>query len=399
MGDDDLPGLGWLCRACGTSGTGKRAPNRCPVCAAPRIVAHPELHSLSIAHIDCDAFFATVEKLGRPDLTHRPVIVGGGHRGVVAACCYVARQFGVRSAMPMFKALERCPDAVVIRPDHGRYAAVGRRVKALMRTVTPLVESVSIDEAYLDLSDHPAGAARVLAQLALMIERDIGITVSIGLSYGKFLAKMASDLDKPRGFAVIGRAEAAGFLAPRPVGAIHGVGAALARRLEADGMRIIADLQAADPRTLIRDYGAMGAQLAAQAHGEDRRRVVPSRPLKSLSAETTFSEPTTDPQVLRETLAGLARRLGPRLAASGKVASTAVLKLKTAGFDTRTRHRALDRPTNAIGPILSAAEALLIEAADGTAFRLIGIGAEALRPLAEVEADLIDGLTAPAHHQ
>jgi DNA polymerase-4 len=348
------------------------------------------LAALRLAHIDCDAFFATVEKRDRPELMHRPVIVGGGNRGVVAACCYVARQFGVRSAMPMFKALDRCPDAVVIRPDHGKYVRVGRQVKALMRQLTPAVESVSIDEAYLDLSDVPGSAARVLAQLATTIEREVGVTVSVGLSYAKFLAKIASDLDKPRGFAVIGRAEAPAFLADRPIGLIHGVGRALARRLEADGVRTIGDLQALDDTTLVRHYGAFGLRLGAYARGQDDRPVISRRPLKSISTETTLDQPEAEPRRLIDVLDRLSRRLAPRLAASGKRAGTAVLKLKTAGFELRTRHHALDRPTDDIAVLHAAAEAMLIAAADGTAFRLIGIGAESLIDAQLAERDLIE---------
>ncbi len=388
---DPVPDKGaWVCRGCAASGAALHPPKRCPVCAAPRIVAHPELHALRLAHIDCDAFFATVEKRDRPELMHRPVIVGGGNRGVVAACCYVARQFGVRSAMPMFKALDRCPDAVVIRPDHGKYARVGRQVKALMRQLTPAVESVSIDEAYLDLAEVPGTPARALAQLATTIEREVGVTVSVGLSYCKFLAKIASDLDKPRGFAVIGRAEAPAFLANRPIGLIHGVGRALAQRLEADGVRTIGDLQGLDDATLVRHYGAFGLRLGAYARGQDDRPVVSRRPLKSISTETTLDQPEAEPRRLIEILDRLSRRLGPRLIASGKRAGTAVLKLKTAGFELRTRHHALDRPTNDIAILHGAAEAMLIAAADGTAFRLIGIGAESLIDPERAERDLIE---------
>jgi hypothetical protein len=202
-----------LCRDCATPETGDGEParlsGRCRNCGSTRMVRHRELGALAIAHLDCDAFYASVEKRDNPGLADRPVIVGGGSRGVVTTCCYVARLYGVRSAMPMFKALKACPDAVVIPPDMAKYRIVGRQVRALMREATPLVEAVSIDEAFLDLSGtesvHGGAPARTLALLAERIERNIGITVSIGLSYNKFLAKVASDLDKPRGFAMIGR--------------------------------------------------------------------------------------------------------------------------------------------------------------------------------------------------
>src|SRR3990167_575943 len=171
---------------------------RCPACRRPRLLFHPELHALSVAHMDCDAFYAAVEKRDNPELQDKPLIVGGGQRGVVSTCCYIARIRGVRSAMPMFKALAACPDAVVVKPDMRKYAAVARDVRTLMRDLTPLVEPVSIDEAFLDLSGterlHHASPAVSMGRLAKRIEEEIGITVSVGLSHNKFLAKMASDL-------------------------------------------------------------------------------------------------------------------------------------------------------------------------------------------------------------
>ena len=191
-----------LCRDCG-----RRPPpdaGTCPACGSARVLCHGELHDLAIAHLDCDAFYAAIEKRDRPELRDVPVIVGGRHRGVVAACCYVSRTYGVHSAMPMFQALRVCPDAVVVRPDMKKYAAVGRQVRAMMLELTPLVEPLSIDEAFMDLSGtetlHSASPAKTLAGLARRVEEELSITVSIGLSYNKFLAKIASDLDKPRGF-------------------------------------------------------------------------------------------------------------------------------------------------------------------------------------------------------
>ena len=173
-----------------------------------RVVRHQELHDLTIAHLDCDALYAAIEKRDRPELRDVPVIVGGRHRGVVAACCYIARTYGVHSAMPMFKALKACPEAAVVKPDMKKYAAAGREVRAMMLSLTPLVEPLSIDEAFMDLAGteslHGASPATTLAALTRRVEAELAITVSIGLSYNKFLAKIASDLDKPRGFAVIG---------------------------------------------------------------------------------------------------------------------------------------------------------------------------------------------------
>ena len=254
---------------------------RCPTCRSPRLRAPSRARPLTIAHIDCDAFYATIEKRDDPSLRNKPLIIGGGKRGVVATACYIARTYGIRSAMPMFEARHRCPDAVVIKPNMAKYAAVGRDVRQAMRALTPLVEPLSIDEAFLDLSGterlHGMSAAKVLARFALAVERDVGITVSVGLAANKFLAKIASDLDKPRGYAVLGQAEAAAFLAPRPVGFIYGVGAVSAARLAKDGYRLIADLQRASETDLMRRYGEEGARLARLARGIDTRKVDPEQ--------------------------------------------------------------------------------------------------------------------------
>lgn len=243
-----------FCRDCLAAQAGSRP--RCEACGSPRLTRHAELYALSLAHIDCDAFYAAIEKRDRPELRDRPVIVGGGKRGVVSTACYIARIRGVRSAMPMFKALEACPDAVVIKPAMEKYVAVGRQVRAMMQALTPLVEPISIDEAFLDLSGtqrlHGRPPALVLADFARQVEREIGITVSVGLSYCKFLAKVASDLAKPRGFSVIGEDEALSFLAPRPITTIWGVGKAFAAALERDGLRTIGQLQTMERGELMR---------------------------------------------------------------------------------------------------------------------------------------------------
>ncbi|MBV1707528.1 MAG: DNA polymerase IV, partial [Hyphomicrobiales bacterium] len=275
-----------LCRDClNFSAAGAR---RCAHCGSPRLLAHAERDRLSVAHIDCDAFYATIEKRDNPALVDKPVIVGGGTRGVVSTCCYIARTFGVRSAIPMFKARQLCPDAVVIKPDMAKYAGVSREMRAMMETLTPLVEPVSIDEAFLDLAGtetlHGASAAHSLARLARRIEQELGITVSIGLSDCKFLAKIASDMQKPRGFTIIGRAEAVAVLRPRPVGLIFGVGAVTQARLEKAGYRLIGDLQDAGPARLAAQFGDEGLRLAHLALGEDKRRVTPARETKSISA-------------------------------------------------------------------------------------------------------------------
>ncbi|MFM2045090.1 MAG: hypothetical protein RLY86_3666 [Pseudomonadota bacterium] len=395
--------VGGLCRDCGSSLPDRPKANsvrRCPACGSVRLIAHAELHSLSIAHIDCDAFYASVEKRDDPSLRDKPVIVGGGRRGVVSACCYVARMYGVRSAMPMFKALAACPDAVVIKPDMKKYAAAGRQVAALMEAVTPLVERLSIDEAFLDLSGtealHGGSPARTLALLVRRIEAEVGITASIGLSYNKFLAKIASDLDKPRGFAVIGRADALDFLGPRPVGLIWGVGKALAAKLEQDGLRTIAQIRETDEALLIRRYGAMGQRLACFARGQDDRSVIPHSPAKSVSAETTFDTDLSDPAPLEAALWPLCETVARRLKAEGHAGHSVTLKLKTSDFKLRTRTRRLPSPTVLADRIFRTGRDLLAEelAEDrsrGTRFRLIGIGCADLADPADADPpDLLD---------
>ncbi|HUK00056.1 MAG TPA: DNA polymerase IV [Stellaceae bacterium] len=371
-----------LCRDCAALTETPPAAGRCAQCGSPRLVAHAELAQLSLAHIDCDAFYASVEKRDRPELLDRPVIVGGGTRGVVLACCYVARLFGVRSAMPMFKALKACPDAVVIPPDMAKYRAVGREVRALMLAVTPLVQPLSIDEAFLDLAGtegvHGGPPARTLALLARRIEREIGVTASIGLSYNKFLAKIASDLDKPRGFAVLGRGEALDFLGGKSVGLIWGVGAALQQKLAGDGITTIAELRQRSERELTARYGAIGRRLARFARGEDDRAVDPDAPTKSVSVETTFARDIAQYDALTAQLEPLCESLAGRLARAGFAAAGVTLKLKTADFRVLNRSRRLADPTQRAETLYRAALPLLRAAADGTFFRLIGIGADRL---------------------
>ncbi len=339
---------------------------------------HPELDDLAIAHVDCDAFYASVEKRDNPKLADKPVIVGGGRRGVVAACCYVARLYGVRSAMPMFKALEFCPDAVVIPPDMRKYAAVGRQVRGMMTALTPLVEPISIDEAFLDLSGTErllgGSPARSLVRLVRRLEQELGITASIGLSYNKFLAKIASDLDKPRGFRAIGRAEAESFLAPQPVSLIWGVGKALERRLEIEGIETIGDIRERDEHWLVSRFGAMGRRLHRFARGQDDRRVEPDEATKSVSAETTFNRDLTDAEELARRLWPLCETVARRMKAGGHHGHSVVLKLKTADFHLLTRSRRLDTATQLAEEIYRAALPLLEKEADGRAFRLIGVG-------------------------
>lgn len=388
-----------FCRDC--LAEAPEAAKRCPSCGSPRLVRHPEAGTLTIAHVDCDAFYATIEKRDDPSLADRPVIVGGGKRGVVAACCYVARTFGIRSAMPMFEALRKCPNAVVIKPNMAKYVKAGREVRNAMLALTPLVEPLSIDEAFLDLTGterlHGMSAARVLARFAQNVERDIGITVSIGLSANKFLAKIASDMDKPRGFAVLGQSEAVEFLGPKPVGFIYGVGAVTAAKLAADGYRLISDLQRADKTELMRRYGEEGNRLWHLARGLDQRSISPDRETKSVSAETTFNADIAEFRPLEQHLWDLTERVSSRLKASHLAGSTVTLKLKTADFKTRTRARSLGAATQLASRIFAAGRDLLKNEAGGTRFRLIGIGVSHLEEATGDDlSDLIDRRAAGA---
>jgi DNA polymerase IV len=379
---------------------------RCRSCGSPRLVDHAQLAKLAIAHVDCDAFYAAIEKRDNPSLRDRAVIVGGGKRGVVATACYVARTFGVKSAMPMFEARRLCPDAVVVPPDMAKYAGVGREVRSLMLRLTPLVEPLSIDEAFLDLSGtqrlHGMIAAKSLAHFAKEVETQIGITVSIGLSANKFLAKVASDLDKPRGFSVLSQEEAAAFLAPRPVTFIWGVGKVFGQTLARDGYRIIADLQRADETDLMRRYGVEGQRLARLSLGIDQRFVSPDREAKSVSAETTFASDLADLRALERLLWDLSERVSARLKAKAIAGTTVTLKLKTADFRLRTRARSLPAPTRLAATIFECGHELLVREVDGTKFRLIGIGVSGLGDAEGADpADLVNQRaqrTAAAEH-
>jgi DNA polymerase IV len=376
---------------------------RCPGCGSPRLVRHPELDTLSIAHVDCDAFYATVEKRDDPSLADKPVIVGGGQRGVVLTCCYVARTFGVRSAMLMFEARRLCPHATVVRPRMEKYAEVGRAVRTRMRDLTPLVEPVSIDEAFMDLSGterlHGMPPAKALARFSDAIEQELGITVSIGLAANKFLAKIASDLDKPRGFAVLGAAEAATFLATRSVSLIFGVGKVAEARLAKDGLRTIGDLQRAGESELMRRYGAEGARLFRLAHGIDSRAVRAEREAKSISAETTFDHDIADLRPLEQRLWRLAEKVSARLKDGELAGATITLKLKTRDFRLRTRAQSFERPTQLATKIYATGRELLVRELDGTQFRLIGIGVSGLCEADDGDrSDLLDRRAAEAEY-
>jgi len=360
-----------------------------------RVVAHPELDRLAIAHMDCDAFYAAIEKRDDPSLNDKPLIVGGEVRGVVSTACYIARTYGVRSAMPMFQAKKLCPHAVILKPRHPYYSAVARQIRGFMEELTPLVEPLSLDEAYLDLSGttriHHKYPARTMAALAMRIEREVGITVSIGLSGNKFLAKLASELDKPRGFAVIGMTEARSFLRDKKIGIMRGAGKVTQARLERDGFTTIGQLQDADPADLARRYGATGLWLYRMANAQDSRVVDPGGEMKTISSETTFDKDLSRYAELESILWRQAERVSARAKAKCLAGKTIVLKLKTADFRLRTRSASLEAPTQLADRIFRTAQAALKREADGTRFRLLGVGLSNLTAAAGADpASLID---------
>ena len=377
------------CRDCLTRFAGSRG--KCPRCGSVRVVSHPRLFDLTVAHIDCDAFYASIEKRDRPDLTGLPVIVGGGKRGVVSTCCYVARTYGVRSAMPMFKALKLCPDAVVIKPRMDLYAQEGRRIREMMQRLTPLVEPVSIDEAYLDLSGtdalHGAPPAVSLMKLQKAVETELNLTISVGLASNKFLAKTASEADKPRGFFALSIEEAPAYLAPRSVRIIGGVGAQFEKKLNGDGIRTVSDIQKIDLKTMVKRYGETGLWLHNCAFGRHERKVDPDGERKSVSSETTFNEDISDPRTLEDILWRLSERTADRAKHSGVEGRVVTVKLKTADFRSFTRRVSLAEPTQLAQAIFRAAKPMLAREALGTRYRLLGVG---ISELVDAKADALD---------
>ncbi|MEM6563451.1 MAG: DNA polymerase IV [Pseudomonadota bacterium] len=383
-----------LCRECFTPFTDGR---RCPACGSPRIVAHDELNSLTIAHMDCDAFYASVEKRDNPALTDKPVIIGGGRRGVVSTACYIARIRGVRSAMPMFQALKLCPDAVIIKPRMEIYAETSRAIRKMMEALTPDIEPLSLDEAFIDLTGterlHGAPPAAMLARLVKQMKEELGVTGSVGLSHNKFLAKVASDLDKPNGFSVIGKAETDAFLRNKPVRLIWGVGAAAQSALDAAGIRTFADLLRWERTDLVARFGSMGDRLWHLARGQDRRRVSAHAPMKSISNETTFHEDTSDVDLLDGHLWRMAEKVSDRAKAKGRAGRVVTLKLKRADHSLLSRRLSLRDPTQMADTIYRTARGLFDQVQGEGPYRLLGCGLSDL--VAESEADLSGDLLDP----
>ena len=372
------------------------SPGRCPSCHSPRTIAHRELAILTVAHLDCDAFYASVEKRDNPGLRDKPVIVGGGIRGVVSTCCYLARIKGVRSAMPMFQALKLCPDAEVVKGRMEVYVKVSRQIRTLMENLTPAVEALSLDEAFLDLGGtqrlHHASPAILLAQLSRQIESEIGVSVSIGLSHNKFLAKIASDLDKPRGFSIIGASETEAFLEKQNVSIIWGVGQATQEMLAKNGIRTIFEIKRRDRKDLVGQFGSMGDRLWHLARGLDQRTVAGDSKLKTISHETTFFENTGNRDLLEGHLWRLAEQVSDRAKAKDLAGRVVNLKLKCANFAQITRRVALPDFTQLADTIYRAALPLLEKELHREPFRLIGVGLSDISKANEIRAigDLLD---------
>ncbi|MDY6925205.1 MAG: DNA polymerase IV [Pseudomonadota bacterium] len=379
-----------ICRDC--LHTADAPVERCPACDSRRIVRHGELPALAIAHLDCDAFYASVEKRDRPELRDRPVIVGGGKRGVVSTCCYIARQYGVHSAMPMFKALKACPEAVVIKPDFSKYVAASEAIFGAVRELTPLVQTLSLDEAWIDLSGterlNGGPPAFQLVRLQKRIEDETGLTVSIGLAANRFLAKVASELDKPRGFSVLG-SDAPALLAPRPVAILPGVGPVFRKTLQSDGYATVGDLAAADVRDLVRRYGETGLRLHDLAHGRDARAVKPEHERKGMSAETTFNEDLTAAADLEAELWPLCEKLAAKARRDGVASRVIVLKLRRTDFKIVTRRVSLAEPVQTARALFAAGRALMAPEL-GRPYRLIGIGMGEVQDAVDTPSALFD---------
>ncbi len=382
-----------LCRKCFNT---FNEEGRCPRCSSPLVVSHSELFDLNIAHMDCDAFYASVEKRDNPDLADKPVIIGGGRRGVVSTACYIARIRGVKSAMPMFKALEKCPDAVVIRPRMKIYAEISQQIRAMMNDITPLVEPLSLDEAFMDMSGthklHGAPPAVMLAKLMDRISGNLGLTGSVGLSHNKFLAKIASDLNKPNGYSIIGEAETSSFLKDKSIRLIWGVGASTQKSLEKSGIRTFLDLLRWDRKDLVSKFGSMGDRLWFLARGQDARVVSNSDRIKSISNETTLNENTSNIRVLEGHLWRLCEKVSSRAKSKGLAGTIMILKLKSSNHKIITRRVTLRDPTYMADVLFRSTYPLMEAAIENGPFRLVGAGLSGLclASQAQREPELLD---------
>ena len=370
-----------ICRECFSTFDSKVL--YCSNCESLNLISHKEIEKLDIAHVDCDAFYASIEKRDNPKLKNSAVIIGGGKRGVVATACYLARIKGVRSAMPMYKALKLCPSAIIIKPNMSKYRDASRKIQNLMNQLTPLTEPISLDEAFLDLSGtkklHKKIPAVLLAELSKKINQEVGISVSIGLSYNKFLAKICSDLDKPKGFSLLGRGDSKKFLSSQPVEILWGVGKILKRKLNDDGIKTISQIEELGIKEVINRYGSIGSHIYSLSQGKDLRRVVPQRQIKSISHETTFENDISDKEVLEKKLWSLCEKVSKRSKEKGLGGQTITLKLKTKEFKLISRSCTIDEPTQIGELIFQNSKTLLDREDDKVKYRLIGVGISNLK--------------------
>jgi DNA polymerase-4 len=344
-----------------------------------------------ILHVDLDAFFAAVEQRDHPELRGKPVIVGGGgpdRRGVVSTASYEARRYGVRSAMPLRTAGRLCPQGIFLPVDGRKYQRVSREVMAILRRFTPLVEPISIDEAFLDVTASEAlfGDGETIAvAIKAAVRAEVGLTISAGVASTKLVAKIASDLRKPDGLVVVAPGTEAAFLAPLPISRLWGVGAKTAAALSEHGIATIGDLAALDPAALGRRLGSHATTLIDRAHGIDADRVVGEREAaKSVGHEHTFDEDTSNAERIERTLLAMADGVAGRLRASGMLASTVSVKVRDSSFRTLTRQRTLARPTDLTEPIFETALALARPEIRGKRIRLVGVTASGLQQAAQM---------------
>ncbi|MDX1432821.1 MAG: DNA polymerase IV [Gammaproteobacteria bacterium] len=350
-----------------------------------------------ILHVDMDAFYASVEERDDPALVGRPVVVGGSPegRGVVAAANYVARRYGIRSAMPAAQAKRLCPHAVFIRSRMDHYASVSAEIRAVFARYTPLIEPLSLDEAFLDVtaSARLFGAAEeIAARIKAEVKGELGLVASVGVAPNKFLAKVASDLDKPDGLVVVHADEIEAFLDPLPVSRLWGVGKVSDRRFAAMGIRTIGDLRALPVELLEQSFGKWGGHLASLARGIDEREVVPEREAKSISHETTFERDIDDARLLASKLLALTEQVGMRLRAAALGAKTVFIKVRYADFRTFTRSRTLDGPSSLTRVLWREASRLLAaeRAERGGPVRLLGMGVSGIARSAAHQGDLFE---------
>lgn len=343
----------------------------------------------TILHLDLDAFFCAVEEKEQPDLFGKAFAVGGrpNERGVVASCSYAARRQGVRSAMPMSRALKLCPELIIVPPRHRLYAEVSRRVMALLHDLTPLVEQISIDEAFLDLSDLSTDGEALARSLQSRINDQLGLPCSLGVATNKLVAKIANDVGKgqaqtgapPNAITIVPTGREADFLAPLPAQALWGVGPKTAERLASMGIHTIGDIAARSEAELTHLFGKNGADLARRARGIDDRPIVTEHETKSISKEVTFARDVAGGDELRRTLRELAEGVGRQLRQEGLSGGTVKLKLRWPDFTTITRQTTLTRPTDLDSEIVAAATKLFEHAWDGrTPVRLVGVGVSGL---------------------